>query len=133
MSALETVHADAVLRIVVSRNIQVNLWLDAPQPEQVRVFSRTGAVQARRHPRGAALVNLMVSGTPSFSEEVRDGIVKLMKEPDTFRLGAAHVVLLDGFSGTAVRAFLSTVMLIGRPPIPNKVFGDAESAISDLA
>jgi hypothetical protein len=133
MSALETAHADAILRIVASRNIQVNVWLDAPTPEQVRVFSRIGAAHSRRHPRGAALINIMVSGTPSFSEEVRDGIVKLMKLPDMFRLGAAHVVLLDGLTGSAVRTFMSTVMLIGRPPIPNKVFGDAESAAAWLA
>jgi hypothetical protein len=131
MSALETVHSDAVLRIFGSRNIQVNVWLDAPQAEQVRIFSRVGASHARRHPGGAALVNLIVSGTPSFSEEVRDGIVKLMKVPDMFRLGA-HLVLLDGLKGSAVRAFISTAMLVGRPPIPNKVFGDPESAANWL-
>jgi hypothetical protein len=128
MAALEPIHADATFRIYSARNIQVNLWADAPTVEQMRAFGRIGTAHARRHPRGAALLNLMLSGTPSFSEEVRDETVRLMKLQDMFRLGAAHVVLLDGFKGTAVRAFISTVMLIARPPVPNKVFGDAESA-----
>lgn len=128
MAALETVHTDATFRIFCSRNLQVNIWADAPTITQMRAFGRFGAAHARRHPRGAGLINLITSGTPSFSEEVRDATVKLMKEPDMFRLGAAHVVLLDGLKGSAVRAFLSTMMLIGRPPIPNKVFSDAESA-----
>ena len=130
MPALEAVHADATFRVFTSRNIQVNIWADAPNVSQMRVFGRLGAAHARRHPQGIGLINLITNGTPSFSEEVRDATVKLMKEPDMFRLGAAHLVLLDGFKGTAVRAFLSTVMLIGRPPMPNKVFGDAESAAS---
>ncbi len=49
-----------------------------------------------------------------------------------FRLGAAHVVLLGGFAGTATRSFLSTAILIGRPSIPTKVVGDAESAAAWL-
>jgi hypothetical protein len=128
MSALEPVHNDATFRIYSARNIQVNLWADAPTVDQMRAFGRIGAAHSRRHPQGAALLNLITSGTPSFSEAVRDETVRVMKVSDMFRLGAAHLVLLEGFKGTAVRAFLSTVMLLGRPPIPNKVFGDAESA-----
>ena len=128
MAALAPVHADATFWIFSARNIQVNLWTDAPTVEQMRAFGRSGAAHARRHPQGVALLNLITSGTPSFSDAVRDETVRLMKLPDMFRLGAAHVVLLEGFKGTAVRAFLATMMLIARPPIPNKVFGDAESA-----
>lgn len=128
MPALEPVHVDATFRIFSARNVQVNVWADAPTVEQMRAFGRAGAAHARRHPGGAALLNLITSGTPSFSEAVRDETVRLMKLPDVYRLGAAHLVLLAGFKGTAVRAFLSTVMLLGRPPVPNKVFGDAESA-----
>jgi hypothetical protein len=127
MAEPETVHDDPVLRTVNARNVQVNVWLGAPTIVQVRAFGRASAALARKHPRGTALVNLMMQGKASFSEEVRDELVKQMKL-DTFRLGAAHVVLASGLTGTAVRAFLSTVILLGRPGIPTKVFSDTKSA-----
>ena len=133
MAALETVHADTTFRIFRSRNIQLNVWKDAPRSEHMREFRRIGAVHNRRHPQGSGLINMILSGTPSFSSEVRDETVKLMKETSMFRLGTAHVVLVGGLSGTSVRAFLSTVMLLGRPPLPNKVFGDMNSAAGWLA
>ena len=42
--------------------------------------------------------------------------------------GAAHVILASGFTGTAVRAFMSTVILLGRPAVPNKVFSEPSAA-----
>jgi hypothetical protein len=132
MAALEIVHTDAILSIATSRNVQVNVWTDAPTVEQIRAFSRTGAALARRHPRGTGLLNVMLRGTPRFSEQVRDETVKLMKQAD-FRLGTAHLVLMGGLTGTAVRAFMSTVMLLARSPTPNKVFGDPGTATAWLA
>ena len=126
------IHTDAILRVLTSRNVQVNVWSNAPTVEQIRIFGRSGMSLARRNPRGAGLLNLMLKGTPSFSEEVRDETVKLMKQ-GAFRLGTAHVVLLGGLTGSAVRAFMSTVMLLARSPAPNKVFGEAEPAAAWLA
>ncbi|MEP7125764.1 MAG: hypothetical protein ABJE95_32840 [Byssovorax sp.] len=125
-------HTDAILRILTSRNLQVNVWSNAPTVEQIHIFSRAGASLARRNPRGTGLLNLMLRGTPSFSQEVRDETVKLMKQ-EVFRLGTAHVILLGGLTGAAVRAFMSTVMLLARPGVPNKVFGEAETAATWLA
>jgi hypothetical protein len=132
MADLEIVHTDATLRVVTSRNVQVNVWSNAPTVEQMRVFGRTGAVLARRNPRGIGLLNVMLRGTPSFSEQVRDETVKLTKQ-GYFRLGAAHLILVGGLTGTAVRAFMSTVLLLARSPAPNKVFGEPETAAAWLA
>lgn len=128
MAALEPIHADPTFRIFSARNLQVNVWTGPPTVDQMRSFERAGIAISRRHPRGAGLINVMLSGKASFSQEVRDETVRLMKTTNSYRLGSAHVVLVDGFTGTAVRAFMSTVMLLGRPPSPNKVFGDVESA-----
>lgn len=133
MAELETVHADSTFRIVTSRNVQVNVWSDAPTLEQMFVFGRTGAAHARRNPRGTGLVNLVVSGTPSFTEPVRAEAIKLVKESALFSLGAAHVILVSGFAGTAVRAFMGTAIVMGRPRRPNKVFGETETAAEWLA
>ena len=134
MAALEIVRTDPKFRIAYLRNVQVNVLRDAPTVEQMRAFARSGSTLGRRHERGAGLLNVVTGdGTPSFSEEVRHETVQLMKTPGMFTLGSAHIILFDGFKGTAVRAFMSTVMLLGRPPSPNKVFGDAEAAAAWLA
>lgn len=132
MAELETVHTDSTLRIVLARNVQVNVWSNAPTLEQMHVFGRTGVAHARQHPRGTSLINLVVRGTPSFSEPVRAEAVKLVKHAGIFTLGAAHIILLDGLASTAVRAFMNTVILLGRPIRPNKVFGEPETAIAWL-
>lgn len=133
MAELEIVHRDATLRIVTSRNLQVNVWTNAPSLEQMRVFGRTGATLARQHPHGAGLLNVILPGTPSFSEPVRAEVVKLMKQATLYSLGAAHLILVGGFTGTAVRAFMSTAILISNPSRPNKVFGAPEDAAAWLA
>ena len=133
MAELETVHSDSTLRIVIARNLQVNVWSNAPTLEQMRVFGRTGVAQARQHPRGTGLINLVVRGTPSFSEAVRAEAVKLVKQEALFSLGGAHIILLGGLAGTAVRTFMNTAILLGRPRRPNKVFVEAEPATAWLA
>jgi hypothetical protein len=133
MAELETVHTDSTLRIVTARNVQVNVWSNAPTLEQMRVFGRTGVAHARQHPRGTGLINLVVRGTPSFSEPVRAEAVKLVKDEGIFSLGGAHIILIGGLAGTAVRAFMNTAILLGRPRRPNKVFGEAETAVAWLA
>lgn len=133
MAELETVHTDSTLRIVTTRNVQVNIWSNAPALEQMRVFGRVGAALARQHPRGTGLINLMMRGTPSFSEPVRAEVVKLVKQEVLFSLGGAHIILLGGLAGTAVRTFMNTAILLGRPRRPNKVFQEAETAVAWLA
>ena len=133
MAELETVHTDSTLRIVTARNVQVNVWSNAPEIEQLRVFSRVGVAQARQYARGTALLNLVLGGTPSFSEPVRNETIRMMKQTDLFSLGSAHVIVVGGFTGTAVRAFMSTTILISRPRRPNKVFGEPEAAAAWLA
>ncbi|MEO5729875.1 MAG: hypothetical protein ABI134_03690 [Byssovorax sp.] len=133
MAELETVHTDSTLRIVNSRNVQVNVWSNAPTVEQMRAHGRAGTAHARRHPRGTGLLNIVVGGTPSFSEPVRVETVKIMKQAELFSLGSAQIILAGGLTGTAVRAFMSTVILLGRPLRPTKVFSDSETAVAWIA
>lgn len=127
MTELESVHLDSCLRIVLSRNVQVNVWSSAPGMPQVRAFARTSAALARKHPRGTGLINMILHGKASFTEEVRDELVRMMRT-NMYALGASHVILAKGLTGTAVRAFMSTVILLGRPVVPNKVFSEPAAA-----
>lgn len=82
MPALETVHTDATFRIVYSRNVQVTAMSHPPTAEQMRMFGRAGTALGRRHPSGAALINLITGDKADFSEDMREETVRLMKRPD---------------------------------------------------
>jgi len=127
------VHEEGMLRIATFQNIQINVWSDAPDVAQMRAFSRQA--QSFSHTRGkhTALLNAVIRGTPRFTEGVRDEVVKAMRLRGVFKLGAAHLITVPGFPGTATRAFLSTAILIGRPKTPTKVFSDAAEACDWVA
>lgn len=108
------------------RNVQINVWTDAPDVASMRAFTRVAQAFTLARPKRTALFNAVISGTPRFSEGVRDEVVKAMKIRGAFRLGAAHLIAVGGLAGTATRAFLSTAILVGRPKTPTKVFGQAK-------
>jgi hypothetical protein len=68
-------------------------------------------------------MSIAASVAPRFSDAMREELVKLLKDPKIQGVGAAHVVDIPGLSGTAVRTFISTVLLVARPGAPHKVFG----------
>jgi hypothetical protein len=128
---VEYVHDDPSLRIATSRNLLVAEWTDAPTGDQMRVLEREGRKLGRLH-RQTALINLMVRGTPSFSNEVRQEVVRLSRDGALMTLARAHVVLAEGMVGAAVRAFISTTLFLARVPIPTKVLGSLETAAAWL-
>lgn len=128
-AGIQVVHHDAALRITVSKNLQINVWTDAPTLAHLRLHAAQAQVMHRAHPDGTGLVNIMVRGTPKFTDGVRDEAVRLRKMPSHYTLGTAHVVLVTGLAGAAVRAFMGTVILMARSPTPSKVFGDIDSAV----
>lgn len=126
------VHADETLRILTARNLFVVVWSDAPTVKQMQQMARAASAHRRAHPRGTAMLNVVRGGTPSFESAVRDEARRLTSD-GYFTLAVAHVVLLGGLVGAAVRAFFSTIVLLGRPKEPTHVFGDAGAALGWLA
>lgn len=126
------VHADESLKIVTAHNVLVVVWSDAPSLEQLRAMARAAEALRRAHPRGTALLNVIRGGMPSFDDAVRDEARRLTRDGH-FDVGVAHVVLIGGLVGAAVRAFLSTIVLLGRPKEPTQVFGEAGAALRWLA
>jgi hypothetical protein len=53
--------------------------------------------------------------------------------PVFLRAVTAHVVDVPGLAGTAVRTFLSTVLLVARPGAPHKVFAKLSEGAAWLA
>jgi hypothetical protein len=117
----DILYTDPVLQIVAHQNLLVIAWSDAPTAYQMRECALVGRALARKHRGGIALLDLILSGKPNFSSEVREEAVKLNRDPTLFRLGIADAVLVSGLTGVAVRAFLSTVGLMARSTVPTRV------------
>jgi hypothetical protein len=125
----EIVHEDPILRMAARKNVTFAVWSNAPGLAQVQAFQRTSELINKRGGADQALVSVVVRGVPSFSEEVRDGFVRIIRNNELYRLGTAHLILLEGMAGTVVRAFLSTVRLLSRQTAPVGVFGKTEEAL----
>jgi hypothetical protein len=108
-------HADEVLRIVIDRGLCVARWADAPAAFHFPLV--TAAIrEAGRELGRAGLFNVIDAPgkMPRFSEPVRQAGARMARDITPLVAATAHVVLLDGFSGAAVRMFLSTLNLLAR-------------------
>lgn len=74
------------------------------------------------------LMNVAADGRPSFSDDVRRIAVELTRDPMLFQLARAHVILMTGFVGVAVRSFINTFLLLGKPPRPTRMLASVEDA-----
>ena len=120
-------------RIAYDRNVAVTVWFDAPRTSLALLeMEKVGKKLLAAHKEETALLNVIVSGTPSFSEEVRKEVTRIMADDTLFARASAHVILVEGFVGSAVRAFVSTALVLSRTTTPNKVFGDLDGAASWL-
>ena len=120
---------DSILRLTSVGHVAIAAWNDAPPT--VEYIDRLAAfLRALRkaHPRGVGFINLIIDGRPTFSDGVRKATGKLMRD-EPIELGSAQVVLLRGFKGIAVRMFLNSVILLGRPQFPHKIFANLEEAL----
>jgi hypothetical protein len=124
-------YEDATCRLTIAGNVLAATWFDAPTVEQMREFRNVSVAMQKDHASGTAMVNLVCDGTPRFQPGVRDEAAKLMKAK-IHKLGAAHVVLVDGLRGSATRAFLTTAILLGRPRAPSRVFPMVAPAVEQL-
>ncbi|MEC7519557.1 MAG: hypothetical protein VYE22_06825 [Myxococcota bacterium] len=124
---MEILYEDETNRHAVQGNVHFVVWWDAPTVEQMIEYGRCADSVALRNPGGSGLMNLVVDGMPRFSGEVREA-AKTHTTKGLHTVGAAHVILVGGLLGSAVRGFLGTTVLLGRPKNPTKVFGDLDSA-----
>ncbi len=116
-------------RIAIERNVVVAAWFQEPRvPLELREMERAGKKVSAKNKGTSALFNVIISGKPSFSEEVRNEVNRITADETLFTAATAHVILVEGFIGSAVRAFLATALVVSRTKTPNKTFGDLETA-----
>jgi hypothetical protein len=133
MANAQILYTDETLQIATHLNLVIIAWSDAPVAEQLREIGRIGRKLGQKHPEGLGLLDLLLSGTPRFSDEVRREAVNLNRDPPRFRLGVADAALISGLAGVAVRAFLSTVRMVARGSVPSRVCGSIGEAAAWLA
>ncbi len=80
--------------------LNVAWWRDAPTLEQMALLTEN--IQ-REKP--FVFVNVVFGGTPRFSAPIRQSVKELCEDTRS-RNGLAHVVLMTGLGGSAVRMFL---------------------------
>ncbi|MBK6918287.1 MAG: hypothetical protein IPH07_12905 [Deltaproteobacteria bacterium] len=126
--ALVDLYADGRVLMAHDDALFLCAWADAPEMTQMRALGDHGRrVEASHGP--LALLNVAFSGVPKFSDEVRACSAAYTRDAALFARSRAHVVLLPGFRGAAVMAFINTFLLVGRPPRPTKVFRAVDPAI----
>src|SRR5580698_9691987 len=108
MARTEILHEDATLRVGVCRNLFVCAWYATPETAHIRALSRAAQAHSIKHGEDHVFIDLVLSGKPLFSEEVRDGMVHLMSDTRVQGRGVAHVVEPTGLAGVTLRAVLST-------------------------
>jgi hypothetical protein len=126
-AAWEVLYEDPTLRIWALGAVVGVVWFEAPTYEQMLELHRIARQRVRAYPDGIGLFQLVVRGTPRFTDEVRSEVERLSRD-NVFELGGAHVILVDGLAGSAARAFLSTVLLVRKKLGPAKVFGGIAEA-----
>ena len=120
---------NAVARFTHDRNVAVAAWFEAPRTSvELLEMEKVGKKLLSQYKEETALFNVIVSGTPSFSEEVRKEVTRITSDDTLFAKASAHVLLVEGFVGSAVRAFVSTALVLSRTKTPNKVFADVDGA-----
>ncbi len=124
------VYEDATFRVATLKNLYVAAWFDPPTFEQAVRFGDTMRDLSRAYPGRAAMLDLIVNSTkiPTFGDDVRGHVIRLMRDAELVPAGVVHTVLLPGLKGAAVRTFLSATILVARPAPPTTVLGDLRAA-----
>src|SRR5262245_41862490 len=126
-------HEDATLRIETRDDLLVVVWRDAPTGPQMLAFEKAAREHARAWPSGNACANLVVSGTPRFTDDVRTAAARMSRDRTLLGLGVAHIVLVAGLRGVATRAFLGGIVLVAGLSRRAHVFGEIDPSAAWLA
>ena len=128
---IAVLHRDPTFVVCARGPLLATLWWDAPTMPQMMAFERHAAAHTKSSGGATALAQFVVDGIPRFANDVRRQAEHLTRE--YFDVGIAHVIEMEGLKGAAVRAFLSSLILISRDSKPVKVFSKAEDAATWIA
>lgn len=134
MGLLVTLACDDDVSAAVGCGVLCMVYRGRHRPEFPRLVSEW-AVRASEAMGGVAVPAIAViedaADSPDMAErrEYANAIQRLSSRFERI----AHVILAEGFKGTAYRVISSTIVLLARPTMPTKVFGDTRSVAGWLA
>lgn len=119
--------------MLTRRNLLALAWYDAPRPGHLLTVLRVVEDLHRAHGK-YGLLDVVVRGTPSFPDQVREEGRRLIETTHGWGGVTAHIIEVEGFAGTATRMFLSTMLLMGRGRASDqKVFAKPPEACAWLS
>ncbi len=117
-------YADETLRVVTDRRLCVIRWLDSPEARHFAEVTRAFAYAVDKSGKGGVGLFNVVDARgklPRFNDEIRRAAGDMTRAVTPDSAGAAHVILVDGLAGVAVRMFLSTLTLLSRAATPTTI------------
>ena len=133
--AIGAVYRSERLILHEQENLCGALWLASPLVEDVQALTEQGERGLRNYGGQTLLLNIVARRRPQdpkvqakFTADVRSALIELTKRDELHAAATAHVILPGGLLGMTVRTFLNTVVLVGRPATPVKVFADENEA-----
>lgn len=117
--------------IAVERELIVTRWTGPPTARQLEALASVH----ERCGREVAILDVVVDvrGRPSVDAAVRAQLVRLIGAHGARTVGVAHVVMLDGLVGTAVRSFFGAIEMVSGTRTPTSTFDDVDGAAPWLA
>jgi hypothetical protein len=79
-------------------------------------------------PEGVGLITIVEPGAPLPSAEVRQGAARVLTEVAPYVRYSAVVFEGTGFRAAAVRGVVTSMIMLGRPSYPHRVFGSVTEA-----
>jgi hypothetical protein len=127
-------YEDETLRVVTDRRLCVARWLDTPAPRHFAEVTKAFA-HAVDGKSGVGLFNVVDARgkLPRFNDEIRRAAGDMTRAITPGSAAAAHVILVDGLSGVAVRMFLSTLTLLSRAATPTTIHSTVAEGVAWLA
>jgi hypothetical protein len=113
-------------------NVVIAHWTGAPTARQLRRLAEHCEAVSAAH-GGAALLNLVTAGASSLDADARAQALALTRSNAAGNLGVAHVVLLEGLAGVAVRGLFLAILSLSKPRTPTATFGTLEEGVAWLA
>lgn len=122
------VHSDDKLRIALVSDVCVLRWFESPGVQQFDAVLRATQKPAERG--RLALLNVADAHgkLPQLSTSEREAAKRMSVGLRYVTKAVAHVVLIDGFVGVAVRMIISTIVMARRSGSPNKIFHSFDEA-----
>ena len=116
-------------------NLLISIWTSAPTVEAYDIIAQAARDLGRQHPYGVAFANVVATTTTAgkMTPEVRERINVLSHDETTGLRGTAVIILDASPFARAIRAIVSTVLLMTRSKLPTKLCSDIDQAALWLA